>query len=279
MKKLLVFIFASLWLTACAGLTEKSTGGGGDAKLKVGDTVVFKLSRESYGEGKIETIDGSRYKIPYGTTTPTVDEADVYLLPKTGANSSLKVGDFVVAKQGSQNSWVPAEVTRADAKAIEVNTISYKQTLNLSPEQVVAVRPAAIEEFKKLKTEAAFEEKVSSMRPTLPPGYVLKKGDKVVAAWSGNSWWAGTIVGQSGEKMKIKWADNSSDSNVDMARIALYPALGSTGTPFQPGDILLVKPTSSSSIWTFGEATSGKEVRFKDGKTRSVRGDEYILFN
>jgi hypothetical protein len=63
MKKLLILIFASLWLTACAGLTEKSTGG--DAKLKVGDTVVFKLSRESYGEGKIETIDGSRYKIPY----------------------------------------------------------------------------------------------------------------------------------------------------------------------------------------------------------------------
>lgn len=278
MKKLLIVIVASLWVAACGGSTEKSNGGG-DAKLKVGDTVVFKLSRESYGEGKIETIDGSRYKIPFGTTTPTVDEADVYSLPKTGANSSLKVGDFVIAKQGTQNSWVPAEVTRADGKAIEVKTISYKQTVNLSPEQVIAARPAAIEEFKTLKTEAAFEEKVSSMRPTLPQGHVLKKGDKVVAAWSGNSWWAGTIVGQSGEKMKIKWGDNSRDSEVDMTRIALYPAVGSVGAPFQTGDILLVKPTSSSSIWTFGEATSAREVRFKDGKTRSVRGDEYILFN
>jgi hypothetical protein len=273
-----LFLSASLFLTACGGLTEKGTGGG-DAKLKVGDTVVFKLSRESYGEGKIETIDGSRYKIPYGTTTPTVDEADIYPLPKTGASSSLKVGDFVIAKQGSQNSWVPAEVTRADGKAIEVNTISYRQTLNLSPEQVVAARPAAIEEIKKLKTEAAFDEKVSSMRPTLPPGYVLKKGDQVVAQWSGNSWWAGAIVGRSGEKMKIKWTGNFQDSDVDMTRIALYPAVGSAGTPFQPGDILLVKPTSSSSTWTFAEATSGREVRFKDGKTRTVRGDEYILFN
>jgi hypothetical protein len=278
MKKLLIVIVASLWLTACAGLAEKASGGG-DAKLKVGDTVVFKLSRGTYGEGKIETIDGSRYKIPYGTTTPAVDEADVYPLPKTGASSSLKVGDLVIAKQGNQNSWVAAEVTSVAPKTIEVKTISYKQTVNLAPEQVIAARPAAIEEIKALKTEEAFEEKVSSMRPTLPSGYALKKGDKVVAAWSGNSWYAGTIVGQSGEKMKVKWADNSRDSDVDIARIAVAPALGSTGPTFQTGDILLVKPTSSSSIWTFAEATSLKEVRLKDGKARSVRGDEYILFN
>ena len=273
-----LFLSASLLLTACAALSEKATGGC-EAKLKVGDTVVFKLSRGTYGEGKIETIDGSRYKIPYGTTTPTVDEADVYSLPKTGASSSLKIGDFVIAKQSDQNSWVPAEVTRADGKAIEVKTISYKQTVNLSPEQVVAARPAAIEEFKALKTEVAFDEKVASMRPTLPPGYLLKKGDRVVAAWSGNSWWAGTIVRQSGEKMMIKWGDNSRDSEVDSARIAVYPAVGSTGAPFHPGDILLIKPTSNSATWTFAEATSGREVRFKDGKTRTVRGDEYILFN
>lgn len=279
MKKLLLVILGSLLMTACSNLTGKSTGGGGEAKPKVGDTVVFKLSRGAYGEGKIETIDGSRYKIPYGTTTPTVDEADVYPLPKSGESSNLKVGDFVIAKQGNQNSWAPAEVTRADGKAIEVKTITYKQTANLSPEQVVAARPAAVEEFKALKTEEAFDEKVSSMRPTLPAGYVLKKGDKVVAAWSGNSWYTGTIVEPSGEKMKIKWADNSSDSNVDMARIALYPAVGSTGAPFQAGDILLVKPTSGSSYWTFAEATSAREARAKDGKTRTVRGDEYILFN
>jgi len=277
-KRLLIIIFASFAMTGCAGLTGKETGGGNEAKLKVGDTVVFKLSRGTYGEGKIETIDGSRYKIPYGTTTPTVDEADVYSLPKTGTSSSAKVGDFVIAKQDNQNSWVPAEVTKADGKAIEVKTISYKQTLNLSPAQVVEARPAAIEEFKALKTEVAFEAKVSSLRPAATPAYVPKKGDKVVAAWSGNSWYTGTIVEPGSDKVKVKWADNSSDSNVDAARIALFPAVGSAGTPFQSGDVLLVKPTSGSN-WKFAEATSGKEVRFNDGTTRSVRGDEYILFN
>ena len=86
MNRLLVIIFASFLMTGCAGLTGKVAGGGNEAKLKVGDTVVFKLSRGTYGEGKIETIDGSRYKIPYGTTTPTVDESDVYSLPKAGTN-------------------------------------------------------------------------------------------------------------------------------------------------------------------------------------------------
>jgi hypothetical protein len=278
MKKLLLIIFASLSMTACGSLAGKATGAG-NAKLKAGDTVVFKLSRGAYGEGKIETIDGSRYKIPYGTTTPTVDESDVYQLPKSGATAELKAGDLVIAKQGNQNSWVPAEVTSAEGKALAVKTIAYKQTMNLSPEQVIVARPAAIEEFKKLKTEAAFDDKVATMRPTLPTGRVPKKGDRVVAAWSGNSWWAGTIVGQSGEKMMIKWGDSSRDSEVDISRIGLFPAVGSTATPFKTGDILLVKPTTTSSIWTFAEAISDREVRFKDDTTRAVRGDEYILFN
>jgi len=276
MKRLLIVILACLSMTACGALTGKTTSS--DAKLKAGDTVVFKLSRGSYGEGKIESIDGSRYKIPYGTNTPTVDETDVYSLPKSGADSEFKVGDLVIAKQSGQNLWVAAEVTSADGKAIAVKTITYKQAINLAPEQVIAARPAAVEDFKKLKTEAGFEERTTSMRPTVPAGYVPKKGDKVVAAWSGNSWYAGTVVGKSGEKIKVQWADNSSASDVDMARVGAAPSLGSTGPAFQSGDIVLVKPTSGS-YWKFAEVTSGKEVRFKDGETRTVRGDEYILFN
>ena len=263
-------------MTACGALTGKTTGS--DAKPKAGDTVVFKLSRGSYGEGKIESLDGSRYKIPYGTNTPTVDETDVYSLPKSGADSEVKVGDLVIAKQSGQNSWVAAEVTSADGKAIAVKTITYKQAINLAPEQVIAARPAAVEDFKKLKTEADFEEKTTSMRPTVPSGCVPKKGDKVVAAWSGNSWYAGTVVGKSGEKMKIQWVDDSSASDVDMGRIGAAPPLGSTGPTFQSGDIVLVKPTSGS-YWKFAEVTAGREVRFKDGETRNVRSDEYILFN
>lgn len=43
-------------MTACGASAEKVNRGGSEAKLKVGDTVVFKLARGTYGEGEIETI-------------------------------------------------------------------------------------------------------------------------------------------------------------------------------------------------------------------------------
>lgn len=287
MKKLLLVACASFLFTACGMIggsansgngTTTKTGTGG--KMKVGDTVVFKLSSTGFGEGKIEAIDGSRYKIPYGSTTQTVDEADVYAVPTAGSTTDLKVGDFVIAKRGNENYWYPSEVTRADGKAIEVKTLSSsEQTMNLSPEQVIPVRPATSESFKKLKSETGFETKAGSMRPVVPADFAPKKGDKVVASWSGNSWYAGTILSVSGDKAKIKWDTNFNDGDVDLRKIAPLPRIGSSAAPFKSGDVLLVKSTSNTSSWEFAEATSDKEVRLKDGKTRSVRGDEYVAFN
>lgn len=290
MKKLLLIGLMSILLAACASLK----GGGGNTdggntttttkaaeptKMKVGDTVLFKLSRDGFGEGKIESVDGSRYKIPYGSNTQTVDEADIYALPSAGANPNVKVGDFVIAKRGNDNYWAGAEVTKADAKVVEVKPLSGGGTMNLSPDQVVVVRPATIEEFKKVKDEQGFETKVSTMRPIVPTDYMPKKGDKVVANWSGTSWYSGTVLAVNGEKAKIKWSVNFGDGDIDLTKVAPFPRLGSTGTPLKAGDIVLVKGSSDSTRWEFAEATSDKEVKFKDGKTRPVRGDEYIVFN
>lgn len=277
MKRLSLIICTSLFLTAC-GLTGTNSASK-SAKLKVGDSVLFKLSRDGFGEGKIETIDGSHYKIPYGSSTNTVDEIDVYPTPTAGTDPNVKVGDYVIAKHGNDNFWPAAEVTKVDAKVIEVKALSSGSSMSLSPEQVVAVRPATAEEFKKVKEEAAFEAKVSPMRPTVPEGYTPKKDDRVVARWSGTSWYSGTILSVNGEKAKIKWSVNFGDGDVDLTKIAPYPKLGSTGLAIKAGDIVLVKGSSETSGWDFAEATSTREVKFKDGKTRSVRGDEYILFN
>lgn len=287
MKKLLLLIGASLLFSACGMMKGSAEGGNSNAptkaadatKMKAGDTVLFKLSRSGFGEGKIETVDGSRYKIPYGSSTQTVDEADIYALPAAGSNPNVKTGDYVIAKRGNDNYWVGAEVTKADAKTVEVKTLDYNQTMNLSPDQIVVVRPAAIEEFKKVKGEKGFEDKVGAMRPKNPDGWQMKKGEQIVASWSGTSWYAGTIVSVNGEKAKIKWGNNFNDGDVDITKIAAYPKVGSAGAGFKAGDIVLVKSSTNTSAWEFAEATSDKEVKFKDGKTRSVRGDEYILFD
>ena len=286
MKKLVLFLCASVLFTACGmGGGGSNTANNGAAtkldtsKIKVGDTVLFKISRESFGEGKIESMDGSRFKIPYGSTTYTVDEADIYMIPTAGANTDLKVGDYVIAKRGTENYWGAAEVTKADGKSIEVINLSSDNKTNLSPEQVVVVRAATIEEFKKLKDESGFEKRVATMRPTVPAGYTPKAGDDVVAGWSGNSWYAGKIVSVSGTKAKIKWGVNFADGDIDLTRIAPMPKMNQTGTPIKAGNIVLVKGTSDTSRWEFAEATSDKEVKLKDGKTRTVRGDEYIAFN
>lgn len=286
MKKLLLILCASVFFAACGGGGGGNTGNTGtqtaktdSAKPKAGDTVLFKQSREGFGEGKVESVDGSRYKIPFGSQTYTVDEADVYMIPTPGSNTDLKVGDFVIAKRGNENYWAAAEITKADGKSIEVENLSYGNKTNLSPDQVVLVRPATIEEFKKVKAESGFEKKVATMRPTVPAGYAPKAGDTVVAGWSGNSWYSGKVISVSGEKAKIKWSVNFSDGDIEFKRIAPQPKTGSTGTPMKSGDIVLVKGTTDNARWEFGEATSDKEVKFKDGKTRSVRPDEYIVFN
>lgn len=283
MKKLLLILCASVIFAACgsktADNTAATTGKTDGAKPKAGDTVLFKQSIGGFGEGKIESIDGARYKIPFGSQTYTVDEADVYMIPTPGTNTNLKVGDFVLAKRGTENYWAAAEITKADGKSIEVENLAYGNKTNLSPDQVVAVRPATIEEFKKVKAESGFEKKVGSMRPVVPSGYMPKAGETVVVGWSGNSWYSGKVVSVTGEKVKIKWSTNFPDSDIDLTKVAPYPKVGSTGTPIKAGDIVLVKAAYESSPWTFGEATSDKEVKFKDGKTRSVRPDEYIVFN
>ncbi len=293
MKKLWIIVFACLALSACGAMktADSSNSNSGDkwnekgdssAKPKAGDTVVFKISRDSYGESKIDSVDGTRYKIPYGSTAYTVDETDVYTLPKSGGNSSFKVGDFVVAKRGSDLYWTPSEVTKVSDSAIEVDPIRGSGVSSLAPEKIIAVHPAAVEEFKKMKDEKGFEAKAQSMRPTTVGTYVPKPGDRVVAAWGSSSWYTAKVISVSGDKAKIDW-DVFNDSELSIDKLAPLPKVGSTGATVNVGTIVLVKPTYEKGTWSFGEVTSvnGQSIGVKlgNGEAKTIRADEYVAMN
>lgn len=291
MKKLWLIVSASLLLSACGSLTSKSNSNNSNssekdasssAKPKAGDTVVFKISNDSYGESKIDSIDGTRYKIPYGSTVNTVDETDVYPLPKPGAKSNVKVGDFVVAKLGTDLYWTPSEVLKVSDSAIDVDPLSGGSTSSLAPEKIISVHPAAVEEFKKLKAAKQFAAKAQSMRPTTVGTYVPKRGDVVVAAWGPSSWYTAKIISVSGDSAKIDW-DVFSDSDLSIDKVAPFPRVGSTGAAVSVGSIVLVKPKYEKGTWDFAEVTSvnGQNIDIKlgDGETRSIRADEYIAMN
>ncbi len=285
----MLIVSASLLFAACQSLTSKSDSNSNSSnstsssstKPKAGDTVVFKISPESYGESKIDSVDGTRYKIPYGSNINSVDETDIYALPKVGEKPNVKAGDFVVAKRGNELYWTPSEVVKVTDNTIEVAAISGGSS-SLAPEKIIAVRPAAVEELKKLKAQKAFATKAQSMRPTTVGSYTPKPGDRVVAVWGGSSWYTSKVISVNGDKVKLDW-DNFADTEVSLEKIAPYPKVGSTGAPVNVGGIVLVKPKYEQGTWNFAEVTSvdGQNigVKFGDGETRSIRTDEYVALN
>jgi len=283
MKKLFLIISVSLFLSACGAIGSGPSGSSAEVKPKIGDTVTFPFSREGYGEGTVESIDGSRYKIKYGNSTETKEASDVYGLPKAGAKPALKVGDMVIAKLESGAYWAGVEVISVSDSVVEVKELWRGGTKSLSFDQVIVVRPAAVAEFRKLKGENEFTAKAKQARPHPPAGYKPKVGERVVAEWSGNAWWVGEIVSVSSDKAKLKWLATFPESELDLARIMPFPKAATAKTLPAANSYVLVKPSSDSGQWTYAQVTvvnaDSAEVKFANGKTQPIKADEYIALN
>jgi hypothetical protein len=208
MKKLLLIVAAGILAAACGGAGSGTNTGGGDstakaADIKVGDTVVFKFSKQGYVEGKVEKIEGSRFEIKYGTSTEKVESVDVHPLPKAGEKVSVQAGDVVVARERDAY-WPGSIVKNVSPDVIEVEVIDGGRQLSVPHEKVIKVSPAAAAEFKKYSAEVGFMKDAKSKRPKAPAGYKPKQGERVVAEWSAGAWWVGEVISVSNDKAKIK---------------------------------------------------------------------------
>jgi hypothetical protein len=287
MKKFWLIIAASILLAACGGAGTGTNSAGGDAPakaadVKVGDTVVFKFSQQGYVEGKVEKIEGSRYEIKYGTSTDKVDSVDAHPLPKAGEKASVQAGDVVVVRE-REAYWPGSIVKNVSPDIIEVEVIENGRQLSVPHEKVIKVSPAAAAEFKRYSTEVGFMKEAKSKRPKAPAGYKPKPGERVVAEWSAGAWWVGEIINVSNDKAKIKWPASFPDSELAFDKVMPYPKAETAKTLPKQGDFVLVRPADDRGQWHYAQVTSvtgdTAEVKLGDGKTRSVKADQYLALN
>ena len=290
MKRFLVLIFSIALLTACGMGKKDSSNAGNSSATKserapevkppaVGDLVVAHWAGNTWSEGKVDSIDGPRAKIVWSdNTSPSdVDLVDIYQMPKTGAQTTAKTGDYVLTKRSTGTNWEGAQVTMVSPGVVTVKYVSDLEEANLPPEKVIAVSPAAAADIKADAARTDFLKKAQAHQPQVPAGYKPKVGEHILGGWTSTSWLGGKVKSINGDKALIEWEGPKPDE-ASLDKIVPYPTAANSATP-AVGDYLLIKPSSGS--WDYAQLTAvnGSEVEVKDadGKKRTVKPGEFVV--
>lgn len=155
MRAFVVFIASALLFCACgkdsgenkvgsantgAGVATSSTT---PHQLTPGDNVIFMFDEYHFYEAKLSSVEGNRAKLLYDERTIERDLSDVYQIPKAGDQVSVKAGDFVAARYGQLPTWPTAKVVKVGDNKITVQWVTNNDTVEVSPENVLAVSPSA----------------------------------------------------------------------------------------------------------------------------------------
>lgn len=109
-------------------------------------------------------------------------------------------------------------------------------------------------------------------------GAKFKTGETVVAKWMQNSFYEGTVENVTDAKVRVKWADGSSPTDVDMTDVFALPKAGNRPDA-KVGDIVLAK-VSTQSYWNGAEITSVEGdlfvVKTVEGQTANVSAEKII---
>lgn len=289
MKRILIVAFLILPLTACSfgkktGANTESAPASSEkaAEAKppaVGDLVVAHWAGNTWSEGKVDSINGSRAKIVWSdNSAPSeVDLVDIYQTPKTGAPAAVKAGDYVITKRSTGSNWEGAQVTMVSPGVITVKYVSDLEEANLPPEKVIAASPAAGADMKKDAARTDFLKKAQAHTPQAPAGYKPKVGEHILGGWTSTSWFGGKVKSINGDKALIEWEGPKADE-ASFDKIVPYPTAENTPTP-SVGDYVLVKPSNGS--WDYAQVTSVSgsaiEVKDADGKTLTVKAGEFVI--
>ncbi|MBM4359271.1 MAG: hypothetical protein FJ096_14310 [Deltaproteobacteria bacterium] len=283
----------ALACVACKGKTE-ATGSGTAAPsataaaaeegaLAVGTEVVAATGQNSFTQGKVTAIDGSKITYEYGEPdaktskrpTYSVDKAKVFLLgapPK----AAPKVGDFVIAKSAT-GQWSGCEVKTAEGDVLgcedwfgKANNVDAKTTIVPDAVTSADIRQSLARSAKHRAFETAAK---AAGKPATPKGWKPKAKDVVVALFAGSSWHGATVEKVDGEKISIKWDSPAWKEPVEKALSELVPAPKNPAAAKEGGYVML-PPKSLGFSWEFRKVVSVKkdtaEVLDKDDQKSTV---------
>lgn len=289
MKRLLLLMCVSIMLSACGAVGDKA-GGGNTAppadkdKPKAGDVIVAKWAAGSFYEGKIDKIDGTKFTIAWldNSSPSVVDAVDVYSIPRAGSKPDVKAGDLVLAKTGTGTVWTGAEITSIDGAVYKVKAVTGDTVSNVAEELIIKVPPAVAADLKDKAGATSFLKEAQKGKPAIPSDFKPKKGDKVIAEWSTNTWYTGVIDSVSGTNIFVAWDDKSKPSAVNSNRIVPIPTAASGKDMPTVSQFLLIKPEGGSK-WDFAQAVTingtSVEVKLANGQSKTLKPGEFVLLN
>lgn len=115
-------------------------------------------------------------------------------------------------------------------------------------------------------------------KPEEKPAGTIAVGDTVVAKWTQNSFYEGKVETVSDAKIRVKWSDGSSPTDVDRADVFQLPKAGAKPDA-KVGEIVLAK-ISTGSYWNDAEIASldgdVAAVKTNDGRTTNVSLEKII---
>ena len=248
-------------------------------KPAAGDTVVARWGSNGWMEGRVENLIGTRAKIIWADDSDPndVDLSEIFVMPKFGAATPVKSGEFAIAKGRSDYWWEEVEVKETGNGLVKIQYISDGDTANLPPDKVIAVTPAVAADIKDNAEKEEFLTTAHSQRPVAPKDYKPKVGDHVLAEWTAHSWNGGKIKSIAGDKAMIVWDEDMKTDAVELESIIPFPTADNSTLP-AVGDYVLLKPDGGS--WNYGQVTgvSGPAIEAKDlNTTRTYRAGEFVI--
>lgn len=282
-----MIILAGFLFAGCGGLktgNSSNTATTADSeKPKVGDIVVAKWAPGAFYEGKIEKIEGTKYTVAWlDKSNPTpVDSVDVYAIPRAGSKPDVKGGDLVLAKTSSGTMWNGAEISSVEGGVYKVKVTAGATSANVPPEGIIIVSGANAADLKDKAGATDFLKEAQKGKISVSGDYKAKKGDKVLAEWTVNTWYSGVIDNVSGSNIYVAWDDNSKPSAVNSSKVTPLPTAADKEMP-KASQYLLIRPDSGSK-WDYAQATTingtSVEAKLPSNQTKTVKAGDFVLLN